>query len=92
MRQTIFKYTFEIRDITTIVMPEGAKVLSVHQQYEVPTLWALVDLDAPQIDHRFLIFGTGMGIPPEIGPSAHVATFQMGGGTLVWHMFDAGDG
>ena len=67
-------------------MPVAARVLHVHEQGGIPTLWALVDdLDGTPIERRkFRIVGTGHGdveaTDVYVG-SAHCGAF-------VWHVFE----
>ena len=39
----IYKYAIEITDDRDIVMPVGAKILTVQNQNGVPCIWAMVD-------------------------------------------------
>jgi hypothetical protein len=85
MAQTIYKYPFPIRDEVVIELPKGAKVLSIQEQYGEPQLWALVDLDAEMELRFFDVRGTGHDAD---GVGDHVSSFQMRGGTLVFHVFE----
>lgn len=82
---TVYKYPFEISDSIVVRMPANAKVLKVECQGSQPCIWALVDPSEKIAEHRFCIYGTGHTIDEPIGP--HIATFQMLGGELVWHLF-----
>jgi hypothetical protein len=84
--RTIHKYPFHIYDRETVCMPEGAKILKIEMQRDVPFLWALVDTEAAPIDHHFLVFGTGRPIGRDLRLGGHVATFQAG--PFVWHVFE----
>ena len=68
-----------------IIMPKGAKVLTLQMQYGVPTLWAEVDPDAT-IDeiHHLVVYGTGHLIDP--GAGNYLGTFQEP--PFVWHAYD----
>lgn len=81
----IWKWTLQPE--TTIDMPHGAKLLAVQEQYGEPKLWALVDPYAKTYPRTFHIHGTGHDLPDE--PGQYVGTFQMHGGTLVFHVFEA---
>jgi hypothetical protein len=83
---TIYKYTLE-PGRTVLELPDGAQVLTVQMQHGSPCMWALVDLARP-IGRRFFdVYGTGHAMPAD--PGRYVATFQMEGGALVWHVFEA---
>lgn len=73
---------------TVVVMPTNARLLRVQMQGDLnPCLWALVDPSKPVEQRIFDIFGTG-----HDGISAthhkYVDTFQMEGGSLVFHVFE----
>lgn len=48
----IYKYAIEITDDQDIVMPVGAKILTVQNQNGVPCIWAMVD---PNSEKRMCI-------------------------------------
>ena len=73
---------------TELRMPEGALVLTVQMQNGEPCLWVKVDPSKPEEDRVFEVYGTGHDMPDD--PRLfYVATFQMAGGALVFHVFDA---
>ncbi len=82
----IFKYQFEVTDSMTVLMPEGAKILSVQVQRGVPCIWAEVDPTAPIVERNFEIRGTGHNVG-QVG--SFIATFQLENGSLVFHIFDS---
>jgi hypothetical protein len=88
-RTTIYKYPFTVDDRIRISMPRAAELLTVQVQHDQPCLWARVDLNAPAEERPFAIFGTGHPIPGDFS-GRYVATFQMNGGWLVFHLFDLG--
>lgn len=86
--RTIWKFPVKVDDLFELVMPKGARVLSVQNQgINGPQMWAIVDSKAPTERRRFRIFGTGH---PMGGDEAldYVGTFQASGGALVWHLFE----
>ena len=90
MSLVIFKYHIPMGGDFSLEMPQGAKLLCVQKQYGDHKLWALVDTDAPRVQRRFTMYGTGIAIQDEhVGE--YVATAQFGGGGLVLHLFDLGD-
>ena len=80
----LFKYVLPVDGV--IHMPEGARVLHVGVQNDAPTVWALVDPDAPKSDqHLFDCYPTGATLTAE--PRHHVATLVMLDGLFVLHVF-----
>jgi hypothetical protein len=67
-------------------MPEGAEILTVQMQNGEPCLWALVDAHLPTTNRKILIRGTGHDAS---GVGRYISTFQMKGGALVFHAFEA---
>lgn len=88
--KTIWKYV-TCWDAFALMMPRGAKVLSVQVQNGVPCIWALVDPVEPVEMRRFLLVGTGHEIECTDGLS-FIGTFQMRDGELVFHLFERGAG
>lgn len=85
--RTIYKYPLRIVDEQTVRMPIGAELLSVQMQNGLPCLWATVDPDLGERSRRILIRGTGHPLTGQEG--RHISTFQMQGGALVFHAFEA---
>ena len=93
--QVIHKQILEITDKQKIMLPYGATILSVQIQREQLCLWYLHNGN-PAVERVIGIYGTGNEIPFEDFEPMHpkfIATVQMRGGTLVWHVFElyAGD-
>lgn len=87
---TIFKYPIPVEDRPLVRMPRGAQILALQIQHGIPCLWALVpNADAPMVERRFRLFGTGHDMGDTIG-LAYVGTYQMSGGALVFHLFEQG--
>lgn len=82
--KTIWKYEIPLEDTFSLSMPEGAQVLTVQLQGGIPSLWAMVEPSAPQEERRFAVIGTGNPIG-EVGD--YIATIQLHGGELVFHVF-----
>lgn len=81
----IFKYPLVVTDWQMVALPRGAEILTVQIQRGQPQLWALVDPTAP-IERRDVgICGTGHIVPNGVPP--YLATFQLHGGELVFHVF-----
>jgi len=66
----------------------SASLLTVAVQDGAPCIWALVDPAQPSRERRIRIYGTGHSINE---PGRYIGTFQLLGGTLVFHVFDGGE-
>lgn len=90
----IWKFPLRITDRQTVDMPAGAQVLTAQLQRGVLQMWALCDPAAEKTPRTFSVFGTGNPMPNN--PGRYVSTFQLSGGELVFHLFEAslgaGDG
>lgn len=82
----IWKFELDVTDRQLVWMPIGAKVLDVQMQHDQCCLWALCDEHAQKEARYFNIYGTGNPMPDE--PGEYIATFQMVGGQLVFHVFE----
>lgn len=89
---TIWKFPLEIVDEMAIEMPVGARLLTVQVQGGTPTLWALVSPQAPKVQRRIRIIGTGhpLRLADDLSYVGTVQTIGAYGGDLVWHVFDGG--
>lgn len=82
----IWKYKLnESQSTQTIEMPEGAKILSVCEQYGQPTIWAAVDPDAKKVGRKIQLVATGELV--ELNGMSFVGTCVTGGGPIVCHVF-----
>lgn len=86
MGKVIWKFNFHVKDQVKIEMPKGAEILTVQNQYEMPTVWAIADPMAPKELRHFELLGTGQDI--DTTGKKYIGTFQMSEGTLVWHLFE----
>lgn len=84
---TIYKYSLQLVDDPDIVLPQGARILTVQAQHETPCIWALVDPEAALEPVGFRVVGTGHPFPDADDWPAYVGTFQLMGGQLVFHVF-----
>ena len=81
--------TLKYRADPTVVLPKGARILSVGEQGGVPMLWAIVEDTAPLVERRLLAIWTGMDLPNS-DPGRYIGTIHSAGG-LVTHYFDLGE-
>jgi hypothetical protein len=84
----VFKYDVPVDDVFALDIPEGAKILSFQAQRDRPTIWALVNPDAPAERRQFRLAGTGHPITDFDDELSFVGTCQMMSGSLVWHLFE----
>lgn len=66
-------------------LPVGAQVIHFDMQESVPTLWVLLDPDAPQEQRAFLVAGTGHDLPDDVQHLGSCIDRELG---LVWHLFE----
>ncbi len=72
---------------SSVSMPRGARILTAqYQPQSGPCIWAEVDPTQPREMREIVVYGTGHALAD--GRRAYIATFQMHGGDLVWHVFD----
>lgn len=85
--RVVYKYPIPVEDAFEIGLPQGARVLSVQVQGSTPCLWALVDPSRPKEARRFRLASTGHPVE-ESENLSFVDTFQLRGGSLVFHVFE----
>lgn len=85
--QTIWKYPFQNTFIQTIDMPIGAEVLCIDRQHGNMCIWVkLIPHDKP-VPRTFITYGTGHEMMPI--KQKYIGTFQVQGGTFIFHVFEA---
>ena len=83
----IYKYPLEIEDEQNVLLPTGAKILTVQSILDKPYLYALVNPTAPNnMAVTIRAFGTGHPIS-DSDYLEYIGTFQIYGGHLVFHVF-----
>lgn len=83
---TIFKVKMTIQDEQIIFIENGARFLTIQIQYGEPVLWVVVDPNAPSVERKIYIRGTGHMLG-EAEQAYYVGTFQLEGGAFVGHVF-----
>ena len=85
--QVVWKFPLGLQDSQAVQMPVGADVLTAQVQGETLCLWTLCDREEAVYETRtFAIHGTGH--PVYAAPLKYIGTVQLGGGTLVLHVFE----
>lgn len=82
------KYQLGPQTTNHIVMPMGTKILTVQSQGDSPCLWTLVNTDNKRETRNFRIYATGQDIDWPLEHLQYIGTFQLYGGSLVWHVFE----
>lgn len=85
--RTIFKYPVQMSEYFTVEAPEGAEFLSVQLQGGGVQMWVRVDTARPIATYRFGVHGTGHSLNDFTAHAPHIGTFQIAGGSLVFHLF-----
>lgn len=88
MMRTVWKFSLRIANSQSVMMPRGAKILSVQAQGPSDVcLWALVnDEEVKKEPRNICIHGTGHEIYD--GEMVYINTFQTHDGALIWHVFE----
>jgi hypothetical protein len=79
--KTIYKYPLAVT-ACTIDLPVGSKVICVHEQNGVPTLWVEQNPSLETDAFTFAVIGTGRPVPED---GEHIGTCFIG--QNVWHVY-----
>jgi hypothetical protein len=82
----IWKAELDVTDRQNIRVPMGAKFLTAQMQGDQLCVWYECNPKNPLQERTIAIYGTGNMLPTD--PGKYIATFQMLGGTLVFHVYD----
>lgn len=92
--KTVYKYDLPMPgtsdDTFAIVLPAGARPLTVQLQDGEPKLWAIVNPKNEDRPFTIRVAGTGHPLDSTSG-HAYLGTVQMAGGSLVFHYFSVDD-
>jgi len=76
----------KVVDVQSVKIPVFARILTVQTQNDLPQLWVLCD-ESEDVERRtFVTYGTGRRMSED--PGEYVGTYQMLGGSLVYHVFE----
>jgi hypothetical protein len=90
MTAAVYKYTLQPRRVQHLLMPAGARLLSVGAQGEDVVLWAAVTVDESTLSQReVVVVATGEAMTIHEQRLRFVGTVQRPNG-LVFHVFDGG--
>jgi hypothetical protein len=86
--QVVYKYLANIGEKTLLVLPLGAKILTVQKQKENICFWVLqYEGQAPTEVKTILKVGTGHTFD-DVNYYQYIGTVQEFDGSLVWHYFE----
>lgn len=83
--KTIYKYPVPVADSFSIFLPKGAEILTVQTQGEGAYVWAIVEPGGGVRKRDFCLRGTGHPLG-DVG--RYIGTFQLRGGSIVFHLFE----
>lgn len=89
--RTIYKYPLwspHPADLVCIPLPDGAQVLCVQTQNDMPMLWAIVDPEKTKVKRAFRVYGTGHPLQGFERVDTYIGTFQLLKNYLVFHVFE----
>ena len=81
--RTVYKYPVALNDSWAIMLPGGAKILSLGVQDGSPFMWAAVEVDRTPVKRFFRTAGTGHEI---VGNLSFIGTFLSG--EFAFHVFE----
>ncbi len=84
----VFKYTIPTTDYFSLNLPQGAQILTVQTQYEIPNIWALVNPNNPKEERKFRLAGTGHPIEESNKNLIYIGTFQLVAGSFIGRLFE----
>jgi len=85
--KTIWKFPLKVTDVQTLEIPLPATVRAVQVQSNTVCLWAEVDPESEKALVTILLAGTGHPLPE--GKTRYISTFQLHGGSLVFHAYES---
>lgn len=90
-QKTIHKYQLLVTDEQDVIMPLGARILTIQVQNNIPCAWAIINPNEIQVERkRILLIGTGHKIDDDILKFnlSYISTFQLKEESLVFHAFE----
>lgn len=85
--KTIHKYNVSPwQHEQSVLMPKGAKIISVQEQYNNVVLWALVETENLHESRTIIVNTTGSEFHPE--SNKFIGTVQLNDGSFVSHIYE----
>jgi hypothetical protein len=88
MTESIWKFPLEVTDEQSVSMPEGAEIIALQIQREVPCVWAIVDPQKKPEKRFFRTFGTGQPLFEVMSHYKYIGSYQISNGNFVGHVFE----
>lgn len=85
---TIHKFTLPNQKYFSLKMPQGAKILTVQEQYGKPQIWALVNTKMARETRNFRLVATGNPIEEAEELLNYIGTFHLKGIGVTCHLFE----
>lgn len=91
--KVILKFPLSIVARQMVPMPEGATILRIESQRDIPTIWALCPADYETQDkemRHICMYATGQLIEARQAPVSlkYIGTSVVYGDSFVWHFFE----
>jgi hypothetical protein len=86
---TIWKATLQPLDMQSIMVPAGAEILCAREQFDRICIWYRCDPSAQLSPRNITVVGTGH--PSHNIDGRYLGTAMLGGGQLVFHIFEQAD-
>jgi len=84
----IYKYKIAMTDEQVLVLPEGAQIISIIEQYGKPVVYAMVNTKAqPDQIYNIRTIGTGQAIGDNLSKYKFIGTLSFRNVNLVFHYF-----
>jgi len=87
MSKKIFKYELKDVGIQEIQLPEGAEILCIQTQNDIPFIWAVVYTNVTFTKRFFEIYATGQSFDGNTDRK-YIGTYQIKNGAYVFHCFE----
>jgi hypothetical protein len=92
VNRTIWKYVLENKVFQALLLPPGAEIICVREQYGLPTLWAktIPEWDGEKlVPRKIAMIGTGVSwIDEKESTLQYLGTCMFAGDQKVVHIFE----
>lgn len=89
MSRCIWKFPLAVIGRLEILMPRGAKILTVQTQNDRPCIWADIETDdGPKEARVFWTIGTGNLTPHNFDKMTYIGTYLIERDQLVFHLYE----
>ena len=88
MTKTVWK--INLAEKLVHMLPMGSTPIHVDYQAGEICIWLMVDDRSAQVEHAFLVSGTGWSLPEFIRPDQHIASVRNPDNRNCWHVWNLG--